>query len=59
MKKFFSNLWKDEDGIQTLEVMLIIGVVVIIALTFRTEIKSWIDKLVTHGSDQIDQIIAD
>ncbi|AXI09540.1 hypothetical protein CV093_12360 [Oceanobacillus sp. 143] len=49
IKKF----WKDESGLQTLEMMLIIAVIVVIALLFRDQIMTWINNLLSFGNDQI------
>ncbi|WP_413377882.1 Flp1 family type IVb pilin [Alkalihalobacillus sp. 1P02AB] len=54
MKTFFTNFWNDEEGLQTLEIMLIIAVIVVIALLFRNQIMEWIDGLLEFGDDQID-----
>ncbi|TQS74632.1 hypothetical protein DX933_11900 [Ornithinibacillus gellani] len=53
-KNFMTTFWKDEEGLQTLELMLIIAVIVFIALLFRKTIIGWIQKLVGFGNDNID-----
>jgi len=40
MKSFMRNLWEEEDGLGTLEILLILAVLVIIAIAFR----KWIMK---------------
>lgn len=55
MKQFIKDFWNDEEGIQTLEIMLIIAVIVVIALMFRKQIIEWIEKLFQIGTDNIDQ----
>ncbi|HEU5140383.1 MAG TPA: Flp1 family type IVb pilin [Bacillales bacterium] len=50
-KKF----WKDEEGLQTLEMMLIIAVIVVIALLFRERIMEWINSLLDFGDRQVNQ----
>ncbi|KGA96962.1 hypothetical protein AJ85_17570 [Alkalihalobacillus alcalophilus ATCC 27647 = CGMCC 1.3604] len=57
MKTFFTNFWNDEEGLQTLEIMLIIAVIVVIALLFRTQIMEWIDGLLEFGDDTIDNFV--
>jgi Flp pilus assembly pilin Flp len=47
------NFWNDEEGLQTLEILLIIAVIVVIALTFRTQIIEWVDGLISFGTDTI------
>ncbi|GAQ19899.1 holin BlyA [Oceanobacillus picturae] len=58
MKKFKSackKFWKDEDGLQTLEIMLIIAVIVVIALLFRDKIVEWVKSLLEFGGGEIDK----
>lgn len=43
--KIASSLWKEEDGMGTLEVLLIIAVLVTIAIVFREWIISWVNDL--------------
>ncbi|WP_246070473.1 Flp1 family type IVb pilin [Paenibacillus kobensis] len=45
-----TKLWKEEDGIGTLEIILIIAVIIIIALLF----KDWIIELVNNLMGQAD-----
>ncbi|MDP5274098.1 Flp1 family type IVb pilin [Chengkuizengella axinellae] len=39
------KLWNDEEGLGTLEILLIIGVLVAIAIVFRKWIISWVNTL--------------
>ncbi|MGE6666565.1 Flp1 family type IVb pilin [Paenibacillus xylanexedens] len=39
LKNKVNAFWKEEDGLGTLELILIIGVIIIIALLFRKEIE--------------------
>ncbi|AVQ99465.1 hypothetical protein OBCHQ24_10725 [Oceanobacillus iheyensis] len=58
MKKFKNackKFWKDEDGLQTLEIMLIIAVIVVIALLFRKSIMEWVKSLLDFGGTEIDK----
>ncbi|KMK78246.1 Flp1 family type IVb pilin [Alkalihalobacillus pseudalcaliphilus] len=55
MLQFMKNFWNDEEGLQTLEIMLIIAVIVVIALLFRENIMGWINQLLDFGGRQIDQ----
>lgn len=52
--KRFRQMWKDERGLGTLEILLIIAVLVGIALLFREEIFEWVDKLLKRAGDRID-----
>ncbi|MFD2630922.1 Flp1 family type IVb pilin [Oceanobacillus kapialis] len=56
MQKFKNackRFWKDENGLQTLEIMLIIAVIVVIALLFRENIMGWINELLDFGEGEI------
>lgn len=58
MKKFKNackKFWKDEDGLQTLEIMLIIAVIVVIALLFRDNITDWVERLLDFGDGEIEK----
>lgn len=55
MKQFIKKFWKDEEGIQTLEIMLIIAVIVVIALMFRKQVIAWVKQLFAIGKKNIDQ----
>ncbi|HAG00843.1 MULTISPECIES: Flp1 family type IVb pilin [Paenibacillus] len=45
LKNRMKQLWKDESGIGTLEMILILVVILIIALIFKDEITELVDKL--------------
>lgn len=45
MNKGIQNFWKDEDGLGTLEILLIVAVLVIIAIAFRKWIMKWVLEL--------------
>jgi uncharacterized protein involved in cysteine biosynthesis len=51
--KRFRQLWKDERGLGTLEILLIIAVLVGIALLFREKIFEWVDMLLNRAGDRI------
>ncbi|MDO3408634.1 Flp1 family type IVb pilin [Saccharibacillus sp. CPCC 101409] len=48
------NVWKEEDGLGTLEIILIIAVTVIIALIFKNQIADLIDRLFGKLDTQTD-----
>ncbi|WFR62452.1 Flp1 family type IVb pilin [Paenibacillus amylolyticus] len=50
MKRKVAGFWKEEDGLGTLELILIIGVIIIIAVIFRKQIEA----LVTDLLDKVD-----
>lgn len=55
LKDMCTKFWKDEEGIQTLEILLIIAVIVFIALAFRKEIGGWISDLLDKSGKEIEK----
>lgn len=57
------RFWQNEDGIGTLEILLIIAVIVIIAIAFRKWIIKWLSELFSKADssivDEIQQIDSD
>jgi len=51
LKRFMGN----EDGLGTLEILLIVAVLVGIALLFRENITSWVTEILNITDTQIDQ----
>ncbi|WP_427181493.1 Flp1 family type IVb pilin [Paenibacillus sp. TC-CSREp1] len=47
MKNKAAALWKEEEGLGTLELILIIGVIIIIALIFKKQITALITSLLS------------
>lgn len=43
--KMLKEFWTEEDGIATVEILLILAVLIIIALLFRETIINWIKKM--------------
>lgn len=54
MKNFWTDFWNDEDGLEVIEVVLILGIVVGIALLFQTAIKDWWETIKDKISTAID-----
>ncbi|MEC0106784.1 Flp1 family type IVb pilin [Paenibacillus taichungensis] len=52
MKSKATGFWKEEDGLGTLELILIIGVIIIIALIFKDQIKKLVERLLTNVSNR-------
>lgn len=50
--------WQEEKGIGTLEVILIVAVVIIIALMFKEWIVDLVQKLLGKADKQADKIFA-
>lgn len=57
--KKIRGLIKNEDGMGTLEILLIVAVLVGIALIFRGEINEWVTKLTDSTETQIEQFNSD
>lgn len=45
--------WEEEDGLGTLEILLIIAVLIIIAIAFRKWIIRWLSELFNSADTQI------
>ncbi|NEW06490.1 hypothetical protein GK047_10755 [Paenibacillus sp. SYP-B3998] len=45
--------WKDEEGLGTLEILLIVAVLVAIAIIFRKWIVSWFQKLIGDANTNL------
>lgn len=58
MKLWISDFWNEEDGLGTLELLLIIAVLVAIAIVFRKWIISWVNSLFEKSQDEMDKIDA-
>ena len=52
---WFKGFWNDEEGMQTLEIMLIIAVIVVIALAFRKNIMAWVNSLLDFGTSKVNE----
>lgn len=57
-KDSLRSFWNDEEGMGTLEVILIIAVVVMIALVFRKYIVSWVEDLLGNADKDVKDINA-
>lgn len=55
LKHWYKMYLSDEEGLGTLEILLIIAVLVAIAFIFRTEIMGWIDKLTERTGQEINR----
>lgn len=51
------DLWRNEDGLGMLEMILIIAVIVIIAIIFRRELKSIIENLLSKANKKTDSFM--
>ncbi|OPH47239.1 hypothetical protein BC351_12105 [Paenibacillus ferrarius] len=49
----FKHFWEDEEGLGTLEILLIVAVLVAIAIIFRKWIVSWFQKLIGDANTDL------
>ncbi|NGP44452.1 hypothetical protein G4V62_05580 [Bacillaceae bacterium SIJ1] len=49
--------WNDEEGLGTLEILLIIAVLIAVAILFKNNIETWVKDIMNSNSNQIDEII--
>jgi hypothetical protein len=47
------KLWQEEDGLGTLEILLIVAVLVALALIFRKWIVHWFNDLIKDANDEL------
>lgn len=45
MKMFFKNFWNDEEGLETVEMLLILSVLIVIAFMFKGKLEEWVKAL--------------
>ncbi|TFJ91201.1 Flp1 family type IVb pilin [Lentibacillus salicampi] len=45
LSTFFKNLWNDEEGLETVEILLILSVLIVIAIMFKGKITEWVNAL--------------
>ncbi|MFK7695345.1 Flp1 family type IVb pilin [Paenibacillus sp. HJGM_3] len=53
MKRALIRFWKEEDGLGTLEILLIVAVLVIVAVAFRKWILGFIKSLFGQANQEL------
>jgi Flp pilus assembly pilin Flp len=53
LKLLVERFWKEEDGLGTLEILLIMAVLVAIAIVFRKWIVNWFTKLIGEANSNL------
>ncbi|MDQ1909219.1 Flp1 family type IVb pilin [Paenibacillus sp. GD4] len=53
MQLSWKRFWKEEDGLGTLEILLIVAVLLIIAIAFRKWIMKWVKALFDSADAQV------
>lgn len=56
MGEFLKSFWYEEDGIETLEVLMVIAIIVVIAVLFRGKIMEWVQSLINKGDTEMKTI---
>lgn len=56
VKQFSVNLWRDEEGMGTLEVILIIAVLIFVALLFKRQILDLAERLMNLADTKANTI---
>lgn len=50
---FMRDFWNDEEGLETIEILLILAVLISIALLFKERITSWANSLFDEVDKQL------
>lgn len=45
MTNYLKEFWNDEEGLETIEILLILSVLVVVAIAFKGKIMDWKDAL--------------
>ena len=57
--KMLQEFWTEEDGITTVEILLILAVLIIIAVVFRKAIIDWVNKMIVNVCSNADEGLID
>ena len=58
MLKALKDFWNEEDGLGTVEIVIIVAVLAGIALIFRTAMFNWIGVLIERMTDSANEAVA-
>jgi Flp pilus assembly pilin Flp len=53
MKDYLVRFWKDEEGLETIEILLILSVLIIIAVMFKDKITTWAEGLLAKVESEL------
>lgn len=56
MLKLLKRFWNEEEGFGTVELVIIIGVLVVVALIFRNYIIDFVQRLLREQVPDVDQV---
>jgi len=54
LRNWAVQFWRNEKGLGTLEILLIAGVLIIIAVAFREQIVNWVQDVLDQADEDID-----
>ncbi|UHA72066.1 Flp1 family type IVb pilin [Paenibacillus sp. 481] len=54
--QMWKRLWSEEDGLGMVEIVVIIAVIVVLALVFRTQITEFLTSLISRAKGETDKI---
>lgn len=53
LKNWAIAFWRNEKGLGTLEILLIAGVLIVIAVAFRKQITAWVQKVLDQAESDL------
>lgn len=57
VKEMVKKFWKDEEGLGIVEILLILAVIIGLALIFRDQITSMVEKIFKSNNDKMDDLL--
>lgn len=57
IQEWIHGFWNDEEGIGTVELLLILAVIIAIALIFKDEITTMVNKIFDANNKKVDNLI--
>lgn len=59
LQAWAKRFWRDEEGIGTLEMLLIVAIILVIAIAFRKWIMKWVNDLFQKTQGEVTNTIND
>ena len=56
MKQFMLDFWNDEEGIEVIEVIIILAVILVVAVALRDKLDGWKDSIFTKIDESVNSI---
>jgi Flp pilus assembly pilin Flp len=53
LRNWAVQFWRNEKGLGTLEILLIAGVLIIIAVAFRKQIVAWVERVLDKADSDL------